>query len=233
MDINIYKRLLILCYSSANQILGQLTDSKRKDDTRYRFYEMYSCTIGAYLIVQLLMDKNDDLEGLLNNADIKLNSDAIKQLHYYHEIETRSAFFIASVVYFETGIRSLGKALNVAESNNTNAYIENVITASKVEADYKALIKIIFYARNTMHNGGIHRKPDAPLEYKGKKFLFEKDSGIRIANSDMEFLISEFMLLWKDLSLSDMVREITFIKHPYVEEYEVQQAKKLIVSEIL
>lgn len=220
MQKSVFQALIGECSAHGKFLLENLQHVNKIDDVRYRYFEFYSGTLGAYLVLQQLIDENSITEQHLETVGIKVSERVLDAVIYKAHLTIRSTFFVSSIAYFETAIRRVAKTIE-KENRSILTTIENLVNHLGLDSSFIELSKVIFYSRNAaLHNGGIHGREDDTIIYKGKPFEFKNGKGLNIKDFDMLFIFSEMMLLFKLISTSEIVSAIPFIKDPFVEEYE-------------
>ncbi|HLU17721.1 MAG TPA: hypothetical protein VKZ76_06705, partial [Edaphocola sp.] len=98
-----------------------------------------------------------------------------------------------------------------------NKLSKDLIDKLKLNSDYKNLIDLITYIRNTIHTEGFHTKPDITISYKSQNFELKQNQPVTFYNEDfLHFLITEINEFILEIINSSDVKSIPLIQHTYV-----------------
>lgn len=221
MKKNILISLQKACIAGAKEIQKDLNPESYSSDTRYLALKSYSDTIVAYTLLQDCIDSNPIIEeknyGLDEDGSrLLIPKENILVFTESVNLELRSGFFTSSIVGIETAVRSLGRVIGLTDEHILRL-VNNLLSKTKLNQEYINLFKIIFYSRNTMHNGGIVTDITNPISYKGKTYDLTQGALV-LFDEDFEFMFTEFITFWSDLCKSEVFLSIPFIEHPYITE---------------
>jgi hypothetical protein len=116
---------------------------------------------------------------------------------------------------FENFIKIIANSLNIA-GERINKLSKDVIDDLDLEDDYKNLIDLFTYLRNTVHTGGFHNRDSVTVNYKQNDYEFIKDSPTPFYEDNfLEFLIKEVTDLMVAIIDSIKIKAKDSIEHNY------------------
>lgn len=144
---------------------------------------------------------------------------------YFISGDLREGLFLTSFMRFENFIRIIALDLNIA-GERINKLSKDVIEDLNLNDDYKNLIDLFTYLRNTVHTGGFHSRNNVTVNYKQTNYEFIKNSPTTFYNDEfLEFLIKELTNLIEDITNSDKIKEKNSLPHNYsVITFEEEQS---------
>jgi hypothetical protein len=130
--------------------------------------------------------------------------------------DLRESLFINIFLRFENFIKLIGKSQNI-NGDKLNKLSKDLIDKLGLDSQYKSLIDLLTYIRNTIHTEGFHTRDSTTISYKGKDFELKKDQPVTFYNEDfLHFLIIEINELVLAIINSTDVKSISLIEHTYV-----------------
>lgn len=137
--------------------------------------------------------------------------------------ELREGLFVNIFIRFENFVKIISKSLCLS-GDRINFLSKSLINELNLNTDYKELINLITYSRNTMHTEGFHTKPDDIIPYKGVDYEFKQNKPLLFYNEDtLKLMIIEIKNLMADIIKSPKVNSQSYIGHSYenlIHDYE-------------
>lgn len=167
-------------------------------------------SVQSFLIInELIVSCYDNLD-IWKEHEFKSDEERIKFLTdrlYFLRQDLESNLFINIFLRFENFIRLITASAGIA-NHNLNGRIIEFIDKLKINEEYKNLINILIYTRNTIHTGGIRIQNDNTLTYKGIDYKFVKGHTPEFWNyNNMIFFFSQ---------LFDFIYEV--VSHPEIKD---------------
>jgi len=139
-------------------------------------------------------------------------------------LDIKCGLFINAFIRFENFIKIISNSIGLACKNKINPDSKKLIDELGISTDYKELIDIFTYSRNTMHTEGFHTWSKKERNYKGKNYLFEQNQPILFFDDNFVcHILIEIKSLIEDIISSDKVSSQSYIPHTYKDlifEYE-------------
>lgn len=189
-------------------------------DTRVLYFIFAEELLNNYFVSHLLCSRIDESWWRDNNLTFGNQEPEtyLKNRRYTFINTAKDATFVTFFSYTEHYIRLIYKALNFNIKTNANAIGQELIEKLSLLGSYKELWNIMCYTRNTIHSGGFHTNDNITLNYQGEEFLFKKNEAIKFLTPEKyAFLFIECLNFMKNIASSDSVKNISLIKHSYVD----------------
>ncbi len=134
---------------------------------------------------------------------------------YFISGDLREGVFTNTFLRFENFMKIIASSLDI-RGESINRLSKDIIDSSGVEDDYKNLIDLFTYLRNTLHTGGFHNRDNVTITYKDKDYEFVKNSPNTFYNDQfLEILIKEVTDLMVEIINSEKIKTKDFIEHNY------------------
>lgn len=134
---------------------------------------------------------------------------------YFISGDLRENVFSNTFLRFENFIKIIANSLNIP-GERINKLSKDLIEHLDIADDYKNLIDLFTYLRNTVHTAGFHNRDNVTVNYKGVDYEFVKDSPTIFYNNDfLELLVKEVTDLMKLIIDSEEIKEKDTIEHNY------------------
>lgn len=135
---------------------------------------------------------------------------------YFILSDLRENLFVNFFLRFENFIKLIAKSQGV-HGEKLNKLTKDIIDKLALDSQYKSLIDLVTYIRNTIHTEGFHTKPDVTISFKGEKFELKQNQPVTFYNLDfLHYLISELNELVMAIIDAKDVKYIPFIQHTSV-----------------
>ncbi len=132
----------------------------------------------------------------------------------------QTSLFISLYIQIEGFMRSVAKAVNETNLNNlsngnqTETLFEQLIAYTSNNQEYKNLLKLLTYLRNTIHNVGFQSKPTTKITVQGVEYEFRQGENTEWFNFStllgfIDFLHEAMNSIIKDNKVSN----IPYIRH--------------------
>ncbi|MEA9412596.1 hypothetical protein [Flavobacterium sp. PL02] len=129
--------------------------------------------------------------------------------------ELREGLFVNVFIRFENFIKIISKSLGLS-GDKINALSKKIINELNLNFDYKELINLVTYSRNTMHTEGFHTQDDKAISYKGIDYQFKQNQPLLFYNEDtLKLMLVETKNLIADIIESPKVKSQNYIGHSY------------------
>ena len=130
--------------------------------------------------------------------------------------DLRENLFVNTFLRFENFVKLIAKSQGI-NGEKLNKLTKDLIDQLNVNKEYKNLIDLITYIRNTIHTEGFHTRADVTISYKGKDYVLKQNQPVTFYNEDfLHFLISEINEFVMEIINSKEVKSISLIEHTYV-----------------
>lgn len=213
----------LLNYASQNNLHAD------EEDIRSITMDSISQSIQNYYISLILSESLEDIKFVNANISEEFVAEELDIVNHNYNGFIKDALFNALFISIESNIRTIARHYEAKANdiNNTSIKItfENLLKTislfAGISADEKKVILFFFYLRNTMHNFGIHTKPNQSLEIEDKKSIIDS-SKIKLEliqnqtnniSSENLFLLFE-QVLKVVIRLNSMIPANEKIKHP-------------------
>lgn len=128
-------------------------------------------------------------------------------------------FFVQLFCAIESSLRLIHKELHKPEEINKHipldTVMDNIITKTNIDYEYKNLISLLATIRNSsMHNYGMNIKYK-PIEYKGEKHEFKKsfiEKKYRSIDFTLNLVKNDILKMFNDIFESEIISNINFIE---------------------
>ncbi|HRG69879.1 MAG TPA: hypothetical protein PLS73_13605 [Saprospiraceae bacterium] len=207
---------------SINKLIKNILDLNNhwdnSHDGRIDDIKLIRESIQSFLIIQEALAASYDNLKLWEQQ--KFESDEVKKQFqinrlYFLRVELETNFFFNIFIRFENFIRIISESLGIT-NHNLNKRIDDLIDALAIDKEYKSLIDILIYTRNTMHTGGIRIQENNTVSYKGVDYKFEKGNTPEFWNFDsMIYFLNELFELIYLMVSNDAIRNQLKIEHNY------------------
>ncbi|MDQ7960391.1 MULTISPECIES: hypothetical protein [Flavobacterium] len=195
-------------------------------DTRIVSLKLIIEACQTNIILLNLVKENFGNLKLWDNHHFENNEERDKFLNdrlYFILGDLRESLFINIFLRFESFIKIISKSIGIT-GERINTVCKDLIDNTNVNTDYKNLIDLFTYSRNTIHTEGFHSRKTITVTYKGKSFEFKKDEPLLFYDIDfLAFMLSEIGNFIKDVIYSKTISKNLFIEHTYANlnfEYE-------------
>jgi hypothetical protein len=129
--------------------------------------------------------------------------------------DLRENLFVNVFLRLENFIKLISRSQNIV-GEKINKLSKDLIDKLNLNSDFKNLIDLTTYLRNTIHTEGFHTKNNVTIIYKGKDFDFFKDMPVTFYNEDfLFFLIKELDILVFEIINSQQIKSILLIEHNF------------------
>lgn len=137
--------------------------------------------------------------------------------------DLREGLFINIFLRFESFMKIIASSIEI-NGERINTVCKSIIDNTGVSPDYKNLIDLFTYSRNTIHSEGFHTRNTTTIIYKEKSFEFIKNAPLLFYEIDfLAFMLTEIGNLMRDIIHSEVIAEKVHIEHAYANltfEYE-------------
>jgi hypothetical protein len=129
--------------------------------------------------------------------------------------ELREGLFVNMFIRFENFIKIISKSLGLS-GEKINALSKKLIDELNLNIDFKELINLVTYSRNTMHTEGFHTQDNKTIHYKGIDYQFIQNQPLLFYNEDtLKLMLVETKNLIADIIESPKVKSQNYISHSY------------------
>jgi len=154
---------------------------------------------------------NDERDEFLNNR------------LYFILGDLREGLFVNVFLRFENFMKIIASSIGI-DGERINTVSKAVIDSTGINPEYKSLIDLFTYSRNTIHSEGLHTRDTVTVTYKERSFDFVKDSPLLFYDLDfLAFMLMEIGNLMEDIINCDLIARKPSIAHSYANltfEYE-------------
>lgn len=180
-----------------------------KDDVREMFYKSVIATIQTNVIFSHLLNEGYDSLSLLKSN----SKDEKTKLLTVIFADLKGNLFFNIFLRFENFIRIIAENQGITDAS-INRLSKDLIRHLKLNNDYKKLIDIFTYIRNTMHTEGFHSNKDVSITYKDKTYNFKQNKPISFMDNDfITYLFTEVNQLVVDIIEANEIKSISNIPH--------------------
>lgn len=174
--------------------------------------------IESKLIILLLIKENFTESCFWDSFNLDKPEEKEKMMNdklYFIQGDLKGELYIKLCMQLEHFIRMVAESLNI-NVHKINALTKQFIKEIGIDIEFKNLINLINYTRNTIHYGGIHTQNDITVSYKGKDYNFKKGEHISFFYDEfLHFLIDETASFIEQVCASQKIKSITEIRHSY------------------
>ncbi|MDO6601045.1 hypothetical protein [Tenacibaculum sp. 1_MG-2023] len=228
--MNIYNKKttvkeLIKIYSGLrfefSDLLKKLLEENNWDenkDTRIVSLKLMIEPIQSKIILLHLIDEHFgdiSLWNLQKFQNQQQKNDFLNNRLYFIINELRESLFINIFIRFENFIKLTASSVET-NGNRINQLSKDLIDRLGLNQDYKELINLFTYIRNTMHTEGFHTKPDVTISYNGAAYDFYQNKPVTFY--DVDFLcemLTEIKKLIGEIIESNDIKSKSTIGHSY------------------
>ena len=215
--VNMYENIRYI-FSDSFQIVKSYGYDENID-CRTVFYKIACQTTQTNVILFHLIDEYfEDIELWKFQ---KLENEEQKQQFLRNQLDLiisdlRENLFVNIFLRFENFIKLISRSQEI-NGNKLNKLSKDLIDKLNLNSDYKNLINLITYIRNTIHTEGFHTEPDITILYNSQKFELKQKQPVTFYNEDfLYFLISEINKFILEIINSNDIKSIPKIEHTYV-----------------
>ena len=134
---------------------------------------------------------------------------------YFIINELRENLFINIFIRFENFVKLISNSIEL-NGNRINKLSKDLIDKLKLNQEYKELINLFTYIRNTMHTEGFHTKPNVTISFKGTDYDFVQNQPIVFYNIDFLCeILTEIKELIREIIEKDEIKNQDKIGHSY------------------
>lgn len=206
-----------------NENFAQLDQNK---DTRIVSLKFIVEPTQTNIILLHLIKDNFGTLSLWDNQTFANNderNDFINNRLYFIQGDLREGLFINVFLRFESFMKIIASSIGI-NGERINSVCKAVIDNTAINPEYKNLIDLFTYSRNTIHSEGFHTKNSVTVTYKESSFDFVKDSPLLFYNLDfLTFMLIEIGNLMEDIINCELIAKKQLIEHSYANltfEYE-------------
>jgi len=151
----------------------------------------------------------------------KFENDKVKQNFLRNQLDfilsdLRENLFVNIFLRFENFIKLITRSQGL-NGEKLNKLTKDLIDKLGINIQYKDLVDLVTYIRNTINTEGFHTKPDVTISYKVQDFELKQNNPVTFYNEDfLHFLISEISEFVMIIITTNDVKSISFIEHTYV-----------------
>ena len=187
-------------------------------DTRIVSLKFIIESIQTNIILLHLIKENFEALPLWDNHNFENNDERNEFLNnrlYFILGDLREGLFSNVFLRFESFIRIIGSRIGI-KGERINTICKSAIDNTGVNSEYKNLIDLFTYTRNTIHSEGIHTRDTVTITFKGSSFDFMKDSPLLFYDLGfLTFMLNEVGNLMEDIINSRVVSVNPLIEHSY------------------
>jgi hypothetical protein len=137
--------------------------------------------------------------------------------------ELREGLFINIFIRFENFIKIISKSLSIS-GDKINALSNELIDDLGINTEYKELINLLTFSRNTMHTEGFHTRSDKTIHYKGIDYEFKQNQPLLFYNEEtLKLMLIEAKNFIADIIENPKVKSQQNVGHSYeniIHQYE-------------
>lgn len=216
--INLYSRIKEDIGAKINSTTEKYPDLNETKDVRLVSLKLIMEAVQTNIILfHCIGDSFKDLD-LWNYQDFKDEAHKQEFLNnrlYFISGDLREGVFTTTFLRFENFIKIIAGVLNI-RGERINKLSKDVIDHLGIKEEYKNLIDLFTYLRNTVHTEGIHNRDSINISYKNNNYDFIKDSPTTFYNyTFLEILIREVTDLMNLIIDSEEIKAKDSIPHNY------------------
>lgn len=215
---------LITLYTDIRFEFGDLLTELQKNgwdedkDTRIVSLKLMIEPIQSVIILLYLIDEHFgdiSLWELQKFANQKQKNDFLNNRLSFIVNELREGLFVNVFIRFENFIKIISKSLNIS-GDKINALSKKLIDELNLNSDYKELINLVTYSRNTMHTEGFHTQTDKTITYNGIDYPFTQNQPLLFYNEEtLKLILTETKKLIAEIIKNPKVKSQYYIGHSY------------------
>lgn len=213
---DLYEDIRFILSDSYKKVLSLGYDDNK--DCRNIFYKLCIETSQTNVILFHLIGEhygNLDLWNIQKFSSAQQKEEFLRNRLEFIISDLRENLFINFFLRFENFIKLISKFQNIS-GNKINKLAKDLIVNLNLNSQYKNLIDLVTFIRNTIHTEGFHTRDSIVINYKGEDFNFYKDEPVIFYNEDfLKFLIQELNILVMEIIYSKDVKLIHLIEHNF------------------
>ncbi|SHE95472.1 hypothetical protein [Chryseobacterium sp. OV279] len=215
--IDMYEDIRFIFSDALNIVKSYGYDENK--DCRTVFYKLASqATQTNVILFHLIGEHFGDIElwNLQKFADDEVKQNFLRNQLDFIVSDLRENLFVNIFLRFENFIKLIARSQGL-NGEKLNKLTKDLIDKLGINIQYKDLVDLVTYIRNTIHTEGFHTKPDVTISYKGQDFELKQNNPVTFYNEDfLHFLISEISEFVMTVINTNDIKSIPLIEHTYV-----------------
>jgi hypothetical protein len=206
--------------------LANFAGLDQNKDTRVVSLKLIVEPVQTNIILLHLIKDNFGTLPIWDNQPFKNNDERNEFLNnrlYFILGDLREGLFINVFLRFESFMKIVAASIGI-NGERINTVCKAVIDNTGVNPDFKNLIDLFTYSRNTIHSEGFHTRNTVTVTFKGRSFDFVKDSPLLFYDLDfLAFMLMEVGNLMEEIINSGIISGEPLVEHSYANltfEYE-------------
>ena len=206
--------------------LGNFAELDQNKDTRIVSLKFIVEPIQTNIILLHLIKENFGTLPLWDNQTFENNDQRNEFLNnrlYFILGDLREGLFVNVFLRFESFMKIIASSIGI-DGERINTVCKAVIDNTGVNPEYKSLVDLFTYSRNTIHSEGFHTRNSVTVNYKERSFDFVQDSPLLFYDLDfLAFILVEVGSLMEDIINCHIIAEKPIVEHSYANltfEYE-------------
>jgi len=160
-----------------------------------------------------------------DDCPINTTNDDIRNIADSFEMFIKLAFIHIFFSSIESSFRMLLRSIDPSSCNNATKEFKSIYSAllSKLKLDYKPLLDILTYLRNTIHNNGVYfpvSNKNVSIRYKGTLYVFKIGKPHEYASwPELLIIIDDVRVMMEQIIYHKQISSLSNVVDPYANWY--------------